>query len=97
MVIPVYKELVRKGHNPKVLALTTAAKQMQQEKLPYDTLLDFVTLSHEITKYGKPIAKLVPINEEEKFKTPLFGSLEGLITISGNIIGSTGEQWNAEQ
>lgn len=50
-----------------------------------------------ITKYGKPIAKLVPINEEEEFKTPLFGSLEGLITISGDIIGSTGEKWNADE
>lgn len=63
-------------------------------------LMDNVYKNNEeviITKYGKPIAKLVPINEEEKFKTPLFGSLEGLITISGNIIGSTGEEWNAEQ
>lgn len=50
-----------------------------------------------ITKYGKPIAKLVPINEEKKFKASLLGSLEGLITISGDIISSTGEGWNADQ
>jgi len=50
-----------------------------------------------ITKYGKPIAKLVPINEEEKFKAPLYGALEGLISISGDIIGSMGEKWNTDK
>ena len=63
-------------------------------------LMDNVYKHHEeitITKYGKPIAKLVPINEEEKFKTPLFGSLAGLITISGDIIGQTGEKWNVDE
>ena len=60
-------------------------------------LMDDVYKGHEeiiITKYGKPIAKLVPIDDEEKFKTPIFELLEGMITISGDITSPIGEKWN---
>jgi antitoxin (DNA-binding transcriptional repressor) of toxin-antitoxin stability system len=37
-----------------------------------------------ITKRGKPVAKLVPIDEEP---TDLFGRMAGTATICGDIIG----------
>jgi prevent-host-death family protein len=63
-------------------------------------LMDDVYKYHEeiiITKYGKPIAKLVPVEEEGKFKKPIFGLLEGMITIFGDIIGAIEEKWNADE
>ena len=45
-----------------------------------------------ITKHGKPIAKLVPVETENG---NLIGSLKGKIKIKGNIL-TTGIKWNAE-
>jgi len=48
-----------------------------------------------ITKYGKPVAKLVPF---EKTPTrPIFGYLENELIINDDIIKTTGEEWNAEK
>lgn len=59
-------------------------------------LLDEVSQRHIpfiITKRGKPVAKLVPIEEE----TPqqLFGYLEGSAKIVGDIISPIEERWEA--
>lgn len=45
-----------------------------------------------ITKHGKPVAKLVPIESDAK---GLIGALLGKLTIRGDIL-STGTRWNAE-
>lgn len=45
-----------------------------------------------ITKHGKPIAKVVPI---ERSSAELIGALEGRLTITGDVL-STGERWDAE-
>ena len=46
-----------------------------------------------ITKYGRAIAKLVPvINDEEK----IYGCMQGTGEIKGDIF-STNEQWDAER
>jgi len=45
-----------------------------------------------ITKHGKPVAKLVPVETENG---NLIGSLKGKIKIKGNIL-TTGIKWNAE-
>ena len=45
-----------------------------------------------ISKHGKPVAKLIPIDTES---APLIGSLKGKIKIKGDIL-STGLRWNAE-
>jgi len=37
-----------------------------------------------ITKRGKPVAKLVPVNEEKK--DPIYGLLAGKVKIKGDII-----------
>lgn len=44
-----------------------------------------------ITKHGKPVAKLVPVETES---ANLIGSLKGKIKIKGDIF-STGLKWNA--
>ena len=46
-----------------------------------------------ITKRGKPVARLVPVDEE---KPKLFGRMKGTIKILGDIVGPTGEKWFAE-
>jgi prevent-host-death family protein len=45
-----------------------------------------------ITKHGKPVAKLVPI---ESASAELLGALAGTLTIHGDIL-STGTTWDAE-
>jgi len=45
-----------------------------------------------ITKRGKPVAKLVPI---EKTEDPIFGCMKGRVKIKGDIVGPilTLEEW----
>ena|ERR1700676_5358232 len=46
-----------------------------------------------VTKHGKPVAKLVPLNDEAP---ELFGLLAGSVTYHGDIVAPTGEAWNAD-
>lgn len=48
-----------------------------------------------ITKRGKAVAKLVPVDEPDR--KPLFGRLHGSIAIRGDIVAPTGEVWDAEK
>ena len=45
-----------------------------------------------ITKRGKPVAKLIPINRD---CSDLIGSMKGKVKIKGDIL-SSGLRWNAE-
>ncbi|HXQ22045.1 MAG TPA: type II toxin-antitoxin system prevent-host-death family antitoxin [Candidatus Acidoferrales bacterium] len=45
-----------------------------------------------ITKHGKPVAKLIPIETES---AALIGSLKGKIKVKGSIL-STGLRWDAQ-
>ena len=59
-------------------------------------LMDEVKKKHTsfvITKRGKPVAKLVPIDDTPPL---LFGRLKGRISIEHDIIAPTGERWNAD-
>ena len=47
-----------------------------------------------ITKFGKPVAKLVPMDESPE--KALFGYLRDSVTITGDIVSPTGEEWNAD-
>lgn len=61
-------------------------------------LMDRVAERHEaitVTKRGKPVARLVPVDPDPK--RPLFGFLGGKGTITGDIVASTGETWEAQQ
>ncbi len=60
-------------------------------------LMDQVRRTHEavvITKFGKPVAKLVPIEERSR-KLP-FGFLQDSVMVRGNIVAPTGEKWHAD-
>ena len=59
------------------------------------SLMDFVQDKQEeviITKYGKSVAKLVPINEEKKIVSPV-GFLQGKLTIKEDIVKSIDVKW----
>jgi prevent-host-death family protein len=62
------------------------------------SLLDQVRRSHQviiITKRGKPVARLVPLDVEKPRK--LFGCFAGHVVEEGDIIGPTAESWEAER
>jgi prevent-host-death family protein len=47
-----------------------------------------------ITKRGKPVARLVPMEEE---MPSIFGRMRGTVMIQGDIVEPTGEEWNAQK
>ncbi len=61
-------------------------------------LMDRVARTHEeitVTKRGKPVARLVPVDPSPE--RPLFGYLRGKGEIRGDIVAPTGETWEAEK
>jgi prevent-host-death family protein len=60
-------------------------------------LIDEVAATHQplvITKRGKPLAKLVPIEDETG--ADLFGYMKGTLTIADDIVQPIPEPWSAE-
>jgi prevent-host-death family protein len=47
-----------------------------------------------ITKRGEPMAKLVPFEHEP---ASLYGCMEGGLSVNEDIVGSTGEKWEADE
>lgn len=47
-----------------------------------------------ITKRGRPVARLVPVEAEVG---ALFGSMRGTGRVVGDIVAPTGERWHAER
>jgi prevent-host-death family protein len=47
-----------------------------------------------ITKRGKPVAKLVPFEDK---RPDIFGYMKGSLVILGDIVGPTGEIWDADR
>jgi len=79
-----------KTHIPQIPAGEFKAKCLH--------LLDEVQQQHApiiITKRGKPIAKLVPLEEEKPAQ--LFGYLRGSVTIKGDIVSASDEKWEADE
>ena len=61
-------------------------------------LMDQVQQSRKeivITKHGKPVAKLVPV--EESAAPSVFGYLQGTVEIVGDIVSPLEEDWEVEQ
>jgi len=59
-------------------------------------LMDQVQQSREeivITKHGKPVAKLVPVDESEP--RSILGYLQGTVEIVGDIVSPLEEEWEA--
>ncbi len=48
-----------------------------------------------VTKYGKPFVKLTGIKSTPK--KSLFGLMKGSVTIHEDIIGPSGDKWDAEK
>jgi prevent-host-death family protein len=48
-----------------------------------------------ITKRGKPVAKLVPVEDQQV--RDIMGYAKGSIVILGDIVGPTGEVWDADR
>lgn len=62
------------------------------------SLMDQVQESHEeilITKHGKPVAKLVPVEKTKDI--PLFGYLKGRMIEKGDIVKSLDIKWDAQK
>ena len=60
-------------------------------------LMDDVRNRHEeiiITKYGRPVAKLVPVDEEDAPK--LFGFMKGTVVIREDIVKPIDERWETD-
>ena len=60
-------------------------------------LLDEVQHSRKeliITKRGKPVARLLPVEPEIP---QIFGRMKGTVRILGDIVGPTGEKWEADE
>ena len=60
-------------------------------------VMDDVSKFHQeivITKYGRPVAKIVPCEQKS---TGFFGMLRGSVSIKGDIVKSTGEKWEADE
>ena len=61
-------------------------------------LMDQVQQTHEevvITKHGKPVAKLVPVETVER--SPILGYLKGSVQITGDIVSPIDEDWEADR
>ncbi|HEX9105622.1 MAG TPA: type II toxin-antitoxin system Phd/YefM family antitoxin [Longimicrobiales bacterium] len=48
-----------------------------------------------VTRYGRPVAKLVPYDEAEASRG-IFGWLAGTVTVEGDIVAPSGERWDAD-
>ena len=48
-----------------------------------------------VSKRGKPIVKIVPV--EEQRRRPLFGYLKGTVKIVGDIVGRDPEAWDSDR
>ncbi len=69
-----------------------------QAKAQLLKLLDTVSTKRTtiiISKRGKPVARLVPMEDEPK--APFFGRMKGTIQITGDIVSPDPEAWNSEQ
>lgn len=72
--------------------LQVAAADFKTHCLHY---MDLTNTKHEtvvITKRGKPVAKLVPYEEESP---ELFGRMKGSVTIHGDILEPIDDEWEA--
>ncbi len=47
-----------------------------------------------ITKRGRPVARMLPVEQQPPAG---FGRMKGTVEIRGDIVASTGEQWQADE
>lgn len=69
-----------------------------EAKNAWHEILDRVSESREevvITRYGKPIARLAPVEPPAEERRSIFGWMAGTVTIHGDIIEPLDVEWNA--
>jgi len=71
------------------------ASRFKAECLAILDQVDEMKVSYTITKHGKPVAKIVPVDADE-YGTSLMGSVT-LIAEDDEAYFSTGEVWDAER
>ncbi|CAN5370328.1 type II toxin-antitoxin system Phd/YefM family antitoxin [soil metagenome] len=67
-------------------------------KNAWHSYLDRVRQGREdivITRYGKPVARLCPIEEPEE-KRGIVGWLAGTVTVHGDLVAPLGDEWEAD-
>src|SRR5262245_45990421 len=67
-------------------------------KNSWHTFLESVEVGREevvITRYGKPIARLIPV-EEGAAGPGIVGFLAGTVTVVGDLVAPVGEAWSAD-
>jgi prevent-host-death family protein len=86
------------GHMSMVTKIEDTTIPAGKFKAQCLSLIDLVGRNHQaitITKRGKPVARLVPLEEEKPRK--LFGFFAGHVVEEGDIVSPTGEAWDAER
>ncbi len=73
--------------------LTVGAGEFKTHCLHYLNEINHKRTELVITKHGKPVAKLVPV---ETTPTSLYGCLKDTVVIRGDIVSSAGESWDVE-
>jgi prevent-host-death family protein len=92
-VSPVAKKAVHRYANRRPGSKEVPAAEFKDSCL---RLVDRVHQTREeivVTKYGRPVAKLVAFEEGP---APLFGHLAGSVTIQGDIVAPVKVEWDAE-
>lgn len=88
----------RKEKSPVHRAGGGSEVSSSEMKKSWHRYLDRVDQTNEeivITRYGRPVARLVPFHGEGG-EGGIFGCLAGTVTIHGDIIAPTGEAWEAD-
>ncbi len=67
-------------------------------KNAWHAYLDRISQGREeviVTRYGRPVAKLCPVDEIED-APGIFGFLQGTVSVQGDIVAPTEEVWEAD-
>jgi prevent-host-death family protein len=67
-------------------------------KNSWHAYLDRVSQGREeviVTRYGRPVAKLCPVDETEQ-GPGIFSFLQGTVSVQGDMVAPTGEVWEAD-
>ena len=82
------------GPKPRAAAeKSVAASKAKTHLLELLDSVDHTRASIVITKRGRPVAKLVPI--EKAAPRRIFGWMKGSVKITGDIVGPEPDVWNA--
>jgi len=76
----------------------TSTVPASEVKNAWHEYVDRVSQAREeivVTRYGRPVLKLVPVDEEDSAGS-LIGHLAGTVTVHGDLVAPIGEAWDAD-